>query len=191
VQLVMTRVQRVELAVGIAVLAVALAAAAYWMRAAPSGRADAFPVARPARATAAVPFELPDLAGPPLRLDALRGRVVLLNFWATWCVPCRDEMPALDTLGRELGPKGLAVIGVNLKEARPDVETFVRDQGLRFPILLDADGAVGARYQVFALPTTLMIDRQGQVVGTVLGIRNWVGPDARAYLGQLLARPGA
>ena len=117
--------------------------------------------------------------------------MVLLNFWATWCVPCREEMPALETLSRELGPKGLAVVGVNFKEPRGEVEAFVREHALRFPMLLDADGRTGQLYQVFALPATFVVDRQGRLVGTVLGIRDWVGPGARAYLGRLLATPQA
>jgi thiol-disulfide isomerase/thioredoxin len=148
-------------------------------------------VARPAEATAALDFDLPELTGPRVRLGGLRGHVVLVNVWATWCAPCREEMPALDALARELGPQGLVVLGVNYKEDRARVEAFAREQALRFPILLDEDGAVGARYQVFALPTTLVVDRRGMLAGTVLGIRDWTGRDARAYLRQLLAAAGA
>lgn len=187
----MTRAQLLELSAGVVLLGGALGAAAYWSRAAPVGRADAFPVSRPAGTIAASEFELSDLAGRPVRLRDFRGRVVLLNFWATWCEPCREEMPALDTLARELGPRGLAVVGVNFKEPRPKVEAFVQEHGLRFPMLLDAEGRTGNRYQIFALPVTFVVDRRGSLVGTVLGIRDWVGPDARAYLGRLLAAPEA
>ena len=116
---------------------------------------------------------------------------MLLNFWATWCAPCREEMPALETLARELGPRGLTVVGVNFKESRSQVEAFIQEHKLTFPMLLDSTGQVAERYQVFALPVTFLVDRRGMVVGTVLGIRDWVGPDARAYLGQLLAGPEA
>jgi thiol-disulfide isomerase/thioredoxin len=117
--------------------------------------------------------------------------VVLLNFWATWCAPCREEMPALETLARELGPRGFTVVGVNFKESKREVEAFVKEHGLGFPMLLDGEGRASERYQVFALPVTFLVDRRGMVVGTVLGVRDWVGPDARAYLGQLLAQPEA
>jgi peroxiredoxin len=183
----MTRAQRLELSAGLILLGGAVGAAAYWSRAAPGGRADAFAVSRPAETIAAPEFELADLAGRPVRLRDFRGRVVLLNFWATWCAPCREEMPALDTLARELGPRGLAVVGVNFKEPRAKVEAFVQEHGLRFPMLLDVEGRVGERYQVFALPVTFVVDRRGTLVGTVLGIRDWTGPDARAYVGRLLA----
>ncbi len=187
----MTRSQLLELSAGVLLLGGAIAAAAYWGRSAPAGRADAFPVSRPAETIAAPDFELHDLAGQAVRLRDFRGRVVLLNFWATWCVPCREEMPALQGLAQELGPRGLAVVGVNLKEPRSRVEAFVREHGLRFPVLLDAEGRSSERYQVFALPATFLVDRRGALVGTVLGIRDWTGPDARAYLGRLLALPQA
>lgn len=187
----MTRTQMLELAAGVVLLGATLGGAAYWSRSAPAVGPDAFPVARPAETIAAPEFELRDLAGQPVRLRDLRGRVVLVNFWATWCVPCREEMPALEALSRELGPRGLTVVGVNFKESRAEVEAFVREHGLGFPMVLDADGRTSQLYQVFALPATFVVDRQGALVGTVLGIRDWVGPGARAYLGRLLASPQA
>jgi peroxiredoxin len=187
----MTRTQLLELSAGLILLGGAVGAAAYWSRAAPVGRAAAFPVSRPAEPTPASDLELLDLTGHPVRLHDLRGRVVLLNFWATWCAPCREEMPALETLTRELGPRGLAVVGVNFKESRREVEAFMKEYRLTFPTLLDGDGRVAERYQVFALPVTFLVDRRGRVVGIVLGIRDWVSSDARAYLGQLLAEPEA
>jgi peroxiredoxin len=100
-------------------------------------------------------------------------------------------MPALETLARELGTRGLMVVGVNFKESKSQVEAFVQENKLAFSMLLDGTGQVAERYQVFALPVTVLVDRQGMVVGTVLGIRDWAGPDARAYLGQLLVGPEA
>jgi peroxiredoxin len=185
----MTRRQWLELSAGVVLLGGAIGAAAYWSRSAPASRPDAFAVSRPAEPMPAPEFELPDLAGQTVRLADFRGRVVVLNFWATWCVPCREEMPALETLARELGPRGLVVVAVNFKESRRDVEAFVREHDLRFPMLLDTEGRISERYQVFALPTTAVVDRRGMLVGTVLGIRDWVGRDARAYLDRLLAMP--
>ncbi|HEY7142307.1 MAG TPA: TlpA disulfide reductase family protein [Methylomirabilota bacterium] len=187
----MTRAQLLELSAGVILLGGAIGAAAYWSRTAPAGRPAAFPVSRSAEPTLAADLELLDLSGRSVRLHDLRGRVVLLNFWATWCAPCREEMPALETLGRELGPRGLAVVGVNFKESKAQVEAFIREHKLAFAMLLDSQGRVAERYQVFALPVTYLVDRRGMVVGTVLGTRDWVGSDARAYLGQLLAAPEA
>jgi thiol-disulfide isomerase/thioredoxin len=132
-----------------------------------------------------------DLDGAPRRLLEWQGKALLCNFWATWCAPCRDEMPALETLARELGPRGLAVVGVNYKESKREVQAFVQEQKLGFPVLLDDAGQVARHYQVFALPVTVLVDRQGIVAGTALGIRDWVAPDARAYLDRLLTRPKA
>src|SRR5215468_2711425 len=112
------------------------------------------------------PFLLSDLNGQVVSTAAWRGKVVLLNFWATWCPPCREEIPALDALARELGPKGLTVLGVNFKESRPQIDAFVRERRLGFPMLLDADGLVSERYQVFALPVSVLVDRRGMLVGT-------------------------
>jgi peroxiredoxin len=187
----MTRTQVLELSAGVVLLGAAIGGAAYWNRSVPTVAPAAFPVARPAETIAAPEFELLDLTGRPVRLRDFRGRVVLLNFWATWCVPCREEMPALETLSRELGPRGLTVVGVNFKESREEVDAFVRQYELRFPMVLDADGRTSQLYQVFALPATFVVDRQGTLVGTILGIRDWVGPGARAYLGRLLANPQA
>ena len=187
----MTRTQLLELSAGVILLGGAVGAAAYWSRAAPVARAAAFPVSRPAEPTPAPDFELLDVTGRPVRLRELRNRVVLLNFWATWCAPCREEMPALQTLARELGPGGLTVVGVNFKESRRQVEAFIKEHGLSFPMLLDEDGRVSASYQVFALPVTFLVDRRGMIAGTVLGAPDWAGPGARAYLGQLLAEPEA
>jgi peroxiredoxin len=187
----MTRAQVLELSAGLVLLCGAIGVAAYWGRPGPVGRADAFPVSRPAETIAAPDIELSDLAGRPGRLRDYRGRVVLLNFWATWCAPCREEMPALQALAQELGPHGLTVVGVNAREPRAKVEAFIQEHGLRFPMLLDSDGRAGQAYQVFALPATFVVDRRGTLVGTILGSRDWMGPDARAYLRQLLAAPEA
>jgi thiol-disulfide isomerase/thioredoxin len=187
----MTRGQLFELSAGVVLLAAAVGGAAYWGRATPAGRPGAFPVTRPAEPMAAADFELIDLAGRPVRLRDLHGRVVVLNFWATWCGPCRDEMPGLGTLASELGPRGLAVVGVNYKEAQPGIEAFLRERQVVLPVLLDTKGAVAERYQVYALPATFVVNRRGMVVGTVLGGRDWVGADARGYLSQLLAEPEA
>ncbi len=98
-------------------------------------------------------------------MSDLRGKVVLLNFWATWCPPCKAEMPDLEALYREYGAAhDFVVVGVNLQEDGAVVEKFARQAGLSFPILLDTDGEVsGQAYAVRSLPMSLIIDRDGYI----------------------------
>jgi cytochrome c biogenesis protein CcmG/thiol:disulfide interchange protein DsbE len=122
-------------------------------------------VGRPAPA-----FRAPALAGPPVDLASLRGRVVLLDFWATWCAPCLQEMPALRRLDETLAPRGLAVVGVNIEgaAARRAVDDVVREAGLRYPTVID-EGEVRRLYGVEGLPHLVVIDREGVVRRVIQG----------------------
>lgn len=180
----------IELAVFAGLLASALAAAAFLGTMREGGRGSSarpFDVIRAKTPEAAPAFELRDLAGRVVRLDDFRGRVVVLNFWATWCEPCREEMPAMMRLARDLGDRGLTVVAVNVKEGRAAVEGFVRELGLTVPVLLDSSGEVGDRYRLQALPTTYFIGRDLALAGLALGYRDWESVGARAYLAELLA----
>ena len=116
-------------------------------------------------------FTLPTLAGDSLRLADLRGQIVVLNFWATWCAPCVEEIPELIDLHDELNPHGLTVLGVSLDEEGPDlIKPFTDRFGITYPIPLD-DGAVAEAYGgVWALPTTYVIDPEGQIMQRVIGL---------------------
>jgi cytochrome c biogenesis protein CcmG/thiol:disulfide interchange protein DsbE len=116
-------------------------------------------------------FSLPALSEETLTLSRLRGRAVVLNFWATWCPPCRAEMPAFQRLYARYADRGLMVIAINatFSDAPEAVADFRRRYGLTFPILLDASGAVNQRYRVTALPTTFFIDPQGTIREVVVG----------------------
>jgi thiol-disulfide isomerase/thioredoxin len=100
--------------------------------------------------------------GESLRLSDLRGKVVALNFWATWCAPCRLEMPDLQERARQF-PDRLAVVGVNFDETAEDVAAFRDELGLDFPLLLDPDSAVQRLYRVLGYPTTFFIDEEGTI----------------------------
>ncbi|MBM4184598.1 MAG: TlpA family protein disulfide reductase [Gemmatimonadetes bacterium] len=122
-------------------------------------------------------FTLAMLAGDTLSVRALQGRAVLLNVWATWCVPCREEMPALQRVHEALADSGLVVIGVSIdgRRAEADVARFVEEVGIGFPIALDPSGSVQDVFRTIGVPETFLIDRQGRIV------RRWVGqfePDA-------------
>lgn len=124
-----------------------------------------------------------------LSVNDLRGRVILLNFWASWCAECRREMPVLERLHRELAPRGLAVIGINAREERDAVRRYASALGLTFPLVLDPEGKINRAYGVVALPTTFIVGRDGRAVAFAVGPREWAGPPARALIQALLAEP--
>jgi thiol-disulfide isomerase/thioredoxin len=108
-------------------------------------------------------FSLATLSGEPLRLSALKGKPVLVNFWATWCPPCRAEMPDLDEVARANAAGGLQVVAVNLKEEPDAVGAYLRTIGVGLAAVLDRDGNVFRQYRISGLPTTVAIDRDGIV----------------------------
>jgi len=116
-------------------------------------------------------FELTSLDGKQVKLSDFRGQAVLLNFWATWCSPCKIEMPWFVDLQKQYGPQGLAVVGVAMDDAsKDDIAKFAKDMGVNYPILLGKE-AVGEAYGgVQFLPTTFYIDRKGRVVERVFGL---------------------
>ena len=112
---------------------------------------------------------LPDLQGRQRRLEEWRGQWVLLNFWATWCEPCRDEIPELNAFYRRLGHR-LAVVGINVREPRPTVSRFAGEFAMAYPVVLDGDGRVAERYRVRGFPESWLVDDRGILR------RLWLGP---------------
>ncbi|MFQ5936520.1 MAG: TlpA family protein disulfide reductase [Acidiferrobacterales bacterium] len=108
-------------------------------------------------------FALKSVKGKNLRLSEFRGEVVMINFWATWCGPCRQEMPVLDELYRRYHPIGFALLGVNIDDHTGRASKMARRLGVSYPILFDAQKAVSRLYDVNAMPTTVMLDRDGRV----------------------------
>jgi thiol-disulfide isomerase/thioredoxin len=136
--------------------------------------------------TRLVDFELKDLVGSSRKLSDFTGKVVFLNFWASWCGPCRAEMPSMQALYQKLKGKGLEIVAVNLQEDAAAVQRFVKAQGLSFPVLLDSSGRVGATYGARSIPTTYIIDRQGFVIAGTLGSREWNTPEYVSFFSELL-----
>lgn len=137
--------------------------------------------------TAAADFQLPDAAGGMHQLHEQRGKVVFLNFWATWCPPCVHEMPMMEQLRQALSQqKPFVVWAVNMQESQAQVTRFMTQNHLHFPALLDADGAVSSRYRVRGLPTTYLIDCAGNVAGWVVGPREWTNDATRRLLSALV-----
>jgi thiol-disulfide isomerase/thioredoxin len=131
---------------------------------------------------------LPCLGGGELDTATLAGRVVVLNFWATWCGPCVDEMPSLERLHRVLGPQGLAVVAVAADESAVDVSAFVRQHGLTMTLLHDRGGREAARvYGVFGYPETVIVGRDGRVAHRAVGPAEWDRPEALSYFRSLMA----
>ncbi len=127
-----------------------------------SGQAAAQPaVARPEQA--APDFSLPTLSGGQVSLGDYSGQVVMIKMWATWCPPCRAEMPEIDEFYRAHKDKGFVVLAINSQEEAPTVERFIQEQGFSFPVLLDTRGQVLNRYSVRGLPTSIIINEEGAI----------------------------
>jgi len=131
-------------------------------------------------------FTLKDLSGNPVSLRDLRGKVVFLNFWATWCPPCRLEMPTMEDLHKEFGNQGLVILAINNLEGSKEIKAFFKQHNLTFTTLLDEEGKVFELYQTWSLPTTYLINESGQIVGKVIGYRNWHSNLARSFFRQFL-----
>jgi cytochrome c biogenesis protein CcmG, thiol:disulfide interchange protein DsbE len=112
--------------------------------------------------------------------------VVLLNFWATWCPPCRLEMPTLEALHRQLGLRGLAVVAVAARDSAGDVRSFFNEHRLSFPALLDPGAHAYGVYEIWSLPTTFVIDKRGYLVGKVVGHRDWTSEQSKDFFVHLL-----
>ena len=119
--------------------------------------------AAPAAGKPAPDFALKSDSGRNVRLSELRGQVVLVNFWASWCTPCRQELPILNKLHTQYRGAGMALLAVNVDEERKNAETMLRRLELSMPVLFDADKSVVRLYQVDTMPTTLLVDRDGRV----------------------------
>jgi cytochrome c biogenesis protein CcmG/thiol:disulfide interchange protein DsbE len=112
------------------------------------------------------------LVPPPVRLADLRGAPVVINFWASWCVPCREEAPDLARFDREM--RGRArLVGVDFQDAKQDALAFVREFGWRFPNVRDPKGRLAARYGLVGLPTTYVLDKQGRIARTLTGVQTY------------------
>jgi peroxiredoxin len=134
-------------------------------------------------------FLLKDLSGQPVQLSALRGTVVLLNFWATWCPPCQEEVPSLSRLNALMTGKGFRMLTVSIDEGGSNaVESFFRVTGYRLPTLLDPDGRVGKIYGITGVPETFILDRQGVIRKKVVGPFAWDDPSVISYLSELQKR---
>ena len=141
------------------------------------------------RSIAAPEFMLKNLTGDTVRLEQFRGDYILLNFWATWCQPCVKEMPSMKQLQQHYKDKGLQIVAISLdKDQEAKVAAFVARLNLTFPILLDPDGIVSDPYGANALPSTFILNPDGQVIAAAKGERDWYAKEAISYFDELLKR---
>ena len=131
-------------------------------------------------------FILKNLNGHEVSLNDYRGQIVLINFWATWCLPCRIEMPSMEKLYAEFKNDGFTILAIDLMEDADSVRAFKEKYKLNFPILLDSDGSVAQFYGVISIPTTYLINRDGHIIGSALGARDWADENAFKLINQLL-----
>jgi thiol-disulfide isomerase/thioredoxin len=131
------------------------------------------------------PLDLETIGGKPLSLAGLRGRTVIVNFWATWCAPCVAEMPALQRLRDRLAPRGVEVVGVNLQENAARIAPFVERLGVTFPIVRDHDGGARAAWHVTVFPGTFVIAPDGRIAFTATGEIDWDDPGVESRIRQL------
>ena len=145
-----------------------------------SGSHTPSPVRRGVRAPA---FDLPKAGdASSLSLEQLRGKVVLINFWATWCKPCEDEMPAMERLYQALRGSAFEMVAISVDEDEAPVNAFAQRLGLSFPVLMDPSQRIAAAYQTFRFPESLLVGRDGVIVERYIGPKDW---DAEPYLGRI------
>ncbi|MDR1949276.1 MAG: TlpA family protein disulfide reductase [Spirochaetaceae bacterium] len=131
-------------------------------------------------------FSVPLLDGKSRTLQDLSGKVIFLNFWATWCGPCRQEMPSMEALYRRFKAQGLEILAVDYMEDPTLVSGFMDEYKLSFPTALDSSGRIAASYGITAFPTTYIIDREGFIISRIIGSLNWNTPKIFAAFDTLL-----
>ncbi len=143
---------------------------------------------------AALPgFTLSDMAGKPHTLGDYRGKVVMVNFWATYCGPCIREMPSMARLKQKMAGKGFEILAIDMAEEQADIAAFLQRHkiSVNFPILLDTEAEVISRWMVSAVPTTFIVDPQGQIRYALFGAIEWDSDEVTATISRLLAVQGA
>jgi peroxiredoxin len=131
-------------------------------------------------------FSLKDMNEKTVSLSSFKGNVVIVGFWATWCPPCRGEMPSLNKLYRELRNRGLVILAVSTDRSVSSVKDFLGKTPVDFPVLMDSDSKVSRQFKVFSLPTTFLLDKNGAIVQRYLGEEEWDSPKIREKITTLL-----
>ena len=131
------------------------------------------------------PFKLPMLDGKMVSLKDYRGKIIFLNFWATWCSPCIKEMPSMEELYKEMKGKDFEMLAISLDPQKEKVPPFVKALKLTFPILLDPKNVVSNENRIYNIPVTLILDKEGRLFGKVVGGREWGSPTSVSFFKKL------
>ena len=138
----------------------------------------------------AIPVEvtLPDLSGRQVSLSDFKGKILFVNFWATWCPPCREEMPSMQKLHARLKDKDFLMVAIDLQESAEPVKKFLNEYELTFMTLLDSKGETGPLFGINSIPTTLIMDKNGMIIGVAIGPRDWASKKSIALFEHLIAQ---
>jgi len=128
--------------------------------------------------------------GKKMGTDEIQGKLVLLNFWATWCPPCRLEMPSMEKLYQEFKGDGLEIVAVNFMENEKPIRSYLKESGITFPVLLDKKGEIAQRFGVHALPVTFLISRNGNLLAKSMGYKDWHAQKTRKFFKSFLKDEG-
>ncbi len=135
----------------------------------------------------AIDFKLPDVQGVMQTLP--KGEVMLLNFWATWCPPCREEIPSMAELHDKYASRGLKIIAISVDHRRDDLSAFMKEYRMPFQVLHDADSAVSRSYGVFRYPESFLVDRNGTVLHHLIGAKDWMSRPITQTIEGMLEKP--
>ena len=168
-------------------LIVSLIAMLIWLPSQGFGADDGeIKVSRVGAGTPMPSFTLPSLSGAPISSAQLAGKIAVLNFWATWCGPCKDEMPALDRLSRRFDPRDVAILTITTDHDDATIRRFMQQVGSTLPVLLDEQRDVSLAFLVRGLPTTILVGKRGHILGRAVGPRAWDGSEAIRLIEGLL-----
>jgi len=131
-------------------------------------------------------FTLKTLKGGTVGLKDYRGRLIFLNFWATWCGPCRAEMPSMQRLWEEFKEEDFVILAIDIQEESKLVSSFMNERGLSFPVLLDEKGKVARSYGIRGIPTTFFLNPEGEIIGKAVGARDWDSEESFELIRELL-----
>ena len=147
---------------------------------------EALSIMAPSSEVHALDFTVESLLGDSESLNDYRGKVVFLNFWATWCGPCRAEVDEIDTLHETLKDEDFMIMALSIQENKKKVSKFMESNNIDFPVYLDSDGSVAALYGVTGIPTTYIIAPDGKIVGRAIGPREWGGKESVELMKSLM-----